>query len=169
MAQEKITINASEKTVEFLSEIAGNKTAGATICVQIVEQIVSQTKMDPHSIVDSMQFLLQIRAYSMREIKGLFTPAEWCYMADSLNGTIITPEFRCNTGGLIASVEDSNDFDNLAEKWKVDVDALIEKIKKLTGAQVDAVYSRVENFWDHTAEGNADQNSEWNLNKWSVW
>ena len=90
-------------------------------------------------------------------------------MADSLNGTIITPEFRCNTGGLIASVEDSNDFDNLAAKWKVDVGALIEKIKKLTGAQVDAIYSRIESFWNHTAEGNADQTSEWNLNKWSVW
>lgn len=168
MATKNITIRVSEETAEFLAKVYENPTGGATACVEIVEQMIRQSGSDPHTLVSSIQFLQQIRAYSLREIKGLFTPAEWCYMADSLNGTMITPEFRCNTGGLIASVEDSNDFDGLAAKWEVDVNVLIEKIKKLTGAQVDAVYTRIEMFWDHSVEGN-DQNSEWNLNKWSVW
>ena len=169
MEQERITIRVSEKTADFLSKMDKNKTSAASICVQVVEQTVKQTNMEPQFIVDSMLFLQQIRAYSLREIKGVFTPAEWCYMADSLNGTMITPEFRCNTGGLIASVEDSDDFDKLSVKWKVDVKALIEKIKKITGAQVDAIYYRIEDFWNHTAEGNADQESEWNLNNWAKW
>ena len=168
MATKNITIRVSEETAEFLAKVYENPTGGATACVEIVEQMIRQSGSDPHTLVSSIQFLQQIRAYSLREIKGLFTPAEWCYMADSLNGTMITPEFRCNTGGLIASVEASNDFDGLAAKWEVDLTFLIEKIKKLTGAQVDAVYTRVEIFWDHSVEGN-DQDSEWNLNKWSVW
>ena len=169
MAQKNITIRVSEETAEFLSKVYENTTAGATMCVEIVEQMIRQSGSDPHTLVSSIQFLQQIRAYSMREIKGVFTAPEWCYMADSLNGTMITPEFRCNTGGLIASVEDSDDFDNLSEKWNVDVKALCDKINTLTGAQVDAVYFRIETFWDHSAEGNEDQQSEWNLNKWSIW
>ena len=169
MAQKNITIRVSEETAEFLSKVYENTTAGATMCVEIVEQMIRQSGSDPHTLVSSIQFLQQIRAYSMREIKGVFTAPEWCYMADSLNGTMITPEFRCNTGGLIASVEDSDDFDNLSEKWNVDVKALCDKINTLTGAQVDAVYFRIETFWKHSAEGNADQESEWNLNNWAKW
>lgn len=147
MATKNITIRVSEETADFLSKMYDNPTAGATISVQIVEQMMKQAGATPDTLVSSMQFLQQIRAYSTRELKGKLTSDEWKYLADSLNGTMITPEFRCNQGGLIASIEDSNDFDGLGEKWEVDVPAFIEKVKILTGAQVDAIYTHVEKFW----------------------
>ena len=78
MAQKNITIRVSEETAEFLSKVYENTTAGATMCVEIVEQMIRQSGSDPHTLVSSIQFLQQIRAYSMREIKGVFTAPEWC-------------------------------------------------------------------------------------------
>ena len=152
MATKNITIRVSEETAEFLVKNYETPTAGATLCVEIVEQMILQSGSDPNSLVNSMQFLQQIRAYSTREIRGKFTVDEWKYMADALNGTMITPEFRCNQDGLIASIEDSNDFDGLGAKWNVDVIGFTEKVKQLTGAQIDAVYTNVEKFWNDTKD-----------------
>ena len=162
MATKNITIRVSEETAEFLSKVYNNTTAGATMCVEIVEQMIRQSGSDPHTLVSSMQFLQQIRAYSTREISGKFTADEWKYLADALNGTMITPEFRCHVGGLIAEIEDTNDFDGLGAKWNVDVVSFIEKVKQLTGAQVDAIYTHVEKFWN-----NPEADALRDLNKWS--
>ena len=57
-----------------------------------------------------------------------------------LNGTIITPEFRANRGGLIASIEDGNDFDDLGESGPyASMNLLISQ--HAHGAQVDTVYT----------------------------
>ncbi len=101
-----------------------------------------------------------IRRASLKEIMGVFTPPEWMFFADILNGTIITAEFRCLQSGLIAEMEDSIHFDNAAAKWKIDADKLYEKVERLTGAQIDALYYRVEPFWK-------DENRD--IEKWSRW
>lgn len=68
--------------------------------------------------------------------------------------------FRCISSALIASVKDSDVYDGLGAKWDVDVVGLCDKISKLTSAQVDAVFSRVEAFWD---------GEERDLEEWSKW
>lgn len=145
--QKKITVRVSDTTEKFLSEKFDNPSAGGCACIEIVER-TAKSGIEPFSIPDSIEFLSYIRSYSLRELRGKLTAAEWSYLADALNGTMITPEFRCNVGGLIASIEDSNDFYGLGEKWSVDVPAFVEKVKQLTGAQVDAIYSRIEEFWN---------------------
>lgn len=161
MTTKNITIRVSSDTAEFLEKVYNTPTAGATMCVQLVEQMILQSGTSPDILVNSMQFLQQIRAYSTREIRGKFTVDEWKYLADSLNGTIITPEFRCNQGGLIASIEDSNDFDGLGAKWDVDITVFIEKVKQLTGAQIEAVYTQVEKFWNNSENGDWRNMDEW--------
>jgi hypothetical protein len=116
--------------------------------------------ISPYKISESIAELQMIRKRSMSELKGVFTSDEWSYMADALNGTIITPEFRCIPGALIASVEDSDTYDGFGAKWGVDVANLCSKIDKLTSAQVDAVFSRIEAFWN-------DENRD--LDSWSKW
>lgn len=136
-------------------------TAGGTVNVIIREaEMAAKTGIKPWRIAQSIAELQMIRKRSMSELKGKFTNAEWSYMADALNGTIITPEFRCIPGALIASVEDSDRYDGLGEKWNVDVKKLIYKIEDLTAAQVDAVFARVEAFWD---------SEEKDLDKWADW
>lgn len=153
MAKTSITIRIDEEAVEFLQNNFSTPTAGAQQCVEIVRQMMSGSPTDIYSLTESINFLQYIRAYSKRELKGLFTANEWKYLADSLNGTIITPEFRCNQGGLIASIEDSNDFNNLGAKWEVNVPEFVEKVKQLTGAQIDSVYMQIEMFWKQNESG----------------
>lgn len=97
------------------------------------------------SIVDALQI---IRKYSLSEIKGVFTPGEWSFFADSLNGTITDGLFRCNKEALIYHCQDAEQLDGTARKWDVNVEQLSEKIGKLSGAQVEALYFRVESFWE---------------------
>ncbi len=125
-------------------------TAGGVMKVIISEaKRAAEAGVSPYQISESLAELQMIRRRSQAELKGLFTPAEWSYMADSLNGTMVTLEFRCSPGALIAGVEDSDIYDGLGAKWEVDVKALCGKIEKLTGAQVDAVFTRIETFWNN--------------------
>lgn len=114
----------------------------------------------PFDISESLSELQMIRRRSMAEIKGVFTQEEWSLMADSLNGTIVTVEFRCIPGALIANIEDSDIYDGLGAKWGVDVKDLCSKIEKLTAAQVDAVFTRIEEFWN-------DEDRD--LESWARW
>jgi hypothetical protein len=97
------------------------------------------------SIVDALQI---IRKYSLSEIKGVFTPGEWSFFADSLNGTITDGIFRCSKEALIYHCQDAEQLDGTASKWDVDLAQLTAKIEKLTGAQVEALYFRIEQFWE---------------------
>ncbi|MDZ4059421.1 MAG: hypothetical protein U1D64_05185 [Bacteroidales bacterium] len=92
--------------------------------------------------------LKYIRGYSKKELKGKFSREEWMFFLDSLNGSITEGMFRCNSGALIYHSQDAEEFDGTATKWNVDLPALIAKIQLLTGAQVDSLYTFVEEFWE---------------------
>lgn len=156
----KIKVNGliTEELQKYLIERFNNASAGIGQCAYIVYNASKFT--DEGEIVDNLRVLDQIRRASLKEIMGAFTPNEWMFFADILNGTMITAEFRCLQSGLIAEMEDSIHFDNAAAKWKIDADKLYEKVERLTGAQIDALYYRVEQFWK-------DENRD--LEKWSKW
>ena len=80
-------------------------------------------------------------------LKGKFTPNEWKFMADTLNGTRFRPEERFKPFILVYEFEDSQIYDRTADKWGVDIEALNAKVIALTAAETDAVISRVEKFW----------------------
>lgn len=145
-------------TWEWLTSIG---TAGGTVNAIIAEaEMAAKTGIEPFKIAESIATLQQIRRRSQGELKGIFTPAEWSYMADSLNGSLVTADFRCLPVALVAGIEDSDLYDGLGAKWDVDVKALCGKIEKLTAAQVDAVFTRVEEFWD---------SEDKDLEKWAIW
>lgn len=147
-------------TWEWLTSIG---TAGGVMKAVLGEAMrASKAGIEPWKISESITELQMIRRRSQGELKGIFTPSEWCYMADSLNGTIVTAEFRCVPSALVASIEDSDLYDGLGAKWDVDVKALCDKVSNLTAAQVDAVFARVEAFWNSDDE-------ERDLEKWSKW
>ena len=99
-------------------------------------------------IINALDALIMIRAYSLAEIRGSFSPGEWSFLADSLNGTMTDGSFRCNAGALAYHCLEANRLDTLGEKWEIDVLDLMDKIQDLTAAQVEALYFRVEQFWE---------------------
>lgn len=146
------------ETWEWLTSIG---TAGGVLKLILSEaEEASKMGVQIYKLSESLSELQMIRKKSQAELRGMFTPAEWSYMADSLNGTMVTPEFRCSAGALIANLQDSDEYNELGAKLGVDVISLCGKIEGLKGAQVDAVFSRVEAFW--VGEG-------MDLEEWSMW
>ncbi len=105
-------------------------------------------KNQNYGIIAAIEALMTIRKYSTNELKGIFTPAEWSFLVDSLNGTMTRDSFRCNVGALVHHCQDAEELDGTASKWNVDLSQLTAKIEKLTGAQVEALYFRIESFWE---------------------
>ena len=101
------------------------------------------------AIIDALEDLTMIHKQSMMETKGVFTPEEWKFLADSLNGALTTDMFRVSKDALIAHCEDSETYDKVASKYNVSIPELSKKINSLSGAQVDAVYRRVESYWEN--------------------
>lgn len=146
-------------TWEWLVSLTG--TAGGSIRAIIFEaKRADENGIPPHKISESLAELQMIRRRTLNELRGMFTPSEWLFMADSLNGTNILEEFRCTPMVLVASIEYSDEYDHLGTKWDVNITSLLEKVNKLTAAQVDAVFCRVEEFWD---------NEDRDMEKWSRW
>lgn len=101
------------------------------------------------AIIDSVQSLQSIKAISMNELKGFFTSEEWGFLADSFNGSMITESYRYNSQLLVAHCEDSALYDNLDKKWGIDMEVFKKKLLELRGANVGAVYDRIESFWSN--------------------
>jgi len=92
--------------------------------------------------IDRYQYLC---AYSMEEIRGKFTPDEWFFFLRATDKIIPEGPFRYNPESLIAYCRDAEKLNpSLATDLSVDLKVLTDKIQKLTAAQIEAIYSRVE-------------------------
>ena len=131
----KINIMARKGTTVYLPDLQAR-------------YIKENYKNQNYGIIAAIEALMAIRKYSTNELKGIFTPTEWSFLANSLNGTMTTDSFRCNVGALVHHCIDAEQLDGTARKWEVDIERLTTKIEKLTAAQVEALYFRVEQFWE---------------------
>lgn len=134
------------------------KTVSLRLPVEQVEWLMKSEESINQAVVSAIERLQMIEKYADRDIAGKFSPEEWSYLADSLNGSIVEGDFRFRSVALAANVEDSATYDGLDKKWGVDVAAFAEKIKSLSASSVEAVFRRVEAFWN---DGTRD------LEKWS--
>lgn len=82
-----------------------------------------------------------------KEIEGVFTDAEWNYLRDMLNGTLLYPSSPI-PALLVGEIEDADKLEGLGEKWEVDVNALVHKIKALSSFQSYALVKCVEEWWE---------------------
>lgn len=124
-------------------------TRNATIRIpsELADWLTADGRGINQAFISCVETLKRIRLVSTGELKGLFTPDEWKFFADSLNGTIVDDIFRCNVSALIAHCEDAEQYDNAASRLGVDINVMCAKIKELKGANIEAIYSRVESFW----------------------
>ena len=109
-------------------------------------------------IKDVIRTLQRHELLSMCELKGKFTEGEWKFLVDSLNGSLVSDEFRFSPSALIAHNQDSQVYEGTADKWDIDLNELNAKCEKLTASQTDALYRRVEKFWEHP---------ETDINEWA--
>lgn len=136
------------------------KNATIRLPEELIEWLTSDGKSINQAVVECAQNLRRVRMVSAGELRGVFTPDEWKFLADSLNGTSVSESFRCNVSALVAHVEDAAQLEGLDRRWQVDVNAFTQKIKTLHGANVEALYARVEEYW-----ANSDTKD---LNEWAT-
>lgn len=94
---------------------------------------------------------IYIRRYTLREIKGMFTREELIGMISNLNGTMQQPEFQANPAMFAAHLEDGEKFDFLSQQYGFDFETLMQKVQKLTAAQVFFLQEEIRLFWDNDA------------------
>jgi len=112
--------------------------------VSMVEYLDSENSSIQAAVINSIDALRTIRKYSLNELMGKFKPKEWLFFADILNSIIVDGLFRGSAEALVATCKDAAELNGT---YDVDIDALTQKIKTLTGAQVEALYYRVEKYW----------------------
>lgn len=78
------------------------------------------------------------------ELELSFSTAELNAIFDSCNGTIFEP-FTADPG-ICHNVQDAL-LDGLGDKWEVDGDKLVAKLRKLTPAQSWALVEKIERYW----------------------
>lgn len=86
----------------------------------------------------------------VRHVMPEFPDNEWCAIFDANNGAIVLFAGDEPTdlafSGVWANVADSQGFD---DKWRVDVDALAQKLRALPASQKIAVLEAIQTFWEH--------------------
>lgn len=127
-----------------------------TMTIRVPQELASWIEAKKGSsngaIVDALYTAMYTEKYADREIQGKLTENEWKALADSLNGSLIDGAFRFASSALVAHTEDADKYDGIGDKWGVDISRLCEKIAKLSCSQVEAIYRRVESFWDNPVD-----------------
>jgi hypothetical protein len=85
---------------------------------------------------------------SLAEIRGQLSRAEASLIADTLNGTLISPDV--GKARLVAEVSDGCTLNGLGAKWTADGPALVEKLQAMTEAQAGALVVWAGLFWDRS-------------------
>lgn len=134
------------------------KTVTLRLPAEQVEWLTKNEESINQAVINTIDRLQLIEKYADRDIMGKFTPGEWSFLADSLNGTIAEGNFRYLNAALVAQIEDSANYDGLDKAWNIDVPAFCAKIMALTSASIEAIYRRVEDFW---------ANGKYDLGEWS--
>ena len=126
-------IRITEEQEMYLLSTFKNCNAGIRICI------------DKYMRGDESNRIIQ--AVSRQELRGKFTYYEWLFFLGTLNGCKIEGTLRCSWSVLVIHCERVQEHSRAADKYMIDLDVLIKKIRSLSGAQIDAIYSFVEEFW----------------------
>lgn len=101
---------------------------------------------------------------AIRQNEDLLTRAEWCYLCDLLNGTMITSEMQ--NSWLTVGIAEGAELEGLAEKWlhnSGDLESFISKIRALDTMRFWAVIWVVRRFWERCEEIDLSKDEFWIL------
>jgi hypothetical protein len=79
------------------------------------------------------------------QIEKRFSEPEWNLLRDSLNGVYKQPASQI--ARLWHGIEDSIELDGLADKWEVNGEALLAKLRGLSFVEEVAAVESVERWW----------------------
>lgn len=112
------------------------------------ERIQEYGKAISSTIEGMTEGFLAIRNHTLLELKGIFTREEMIALTASLNGTLLEENFKPNKSMAIAHLEDFEQFENGVSGQGANFEKLIEKVNKLTAAQIYFLQEEILRFWN---------------------
>lgn len=163
MAQETktVSIRLTQDIIDWLSNYGESVTKQITNVVEEHKSVIELLKdhIDTNSMLEyNLRDLLNRnavrRSIAMNELRGVFTPHEWQWMAASMNGVIITDEFRFRKDAFIWHCEDYCKLNKAeASQWEdVTPEGIAKKVEPLSGVHIEAIYDRISEFWNKNTE-----------------
>lgn len=127
-----------------------NNSKQKRIIESLLEQVQKRYDSDQAGTNRLLAYVFELERKLSYELKGLFTKSELSLIADAENGTMITPQYWGNKRMLLIQLEDANQFDNISEKWDVDFDNLIGKIKNIPDSLLLFLHEEIYRFWNES-------------------
>lgn len=124
---------------------------------EMVEYLTRNNESINQAVISEINTLKRIRLVALGELKGLFTVDEWVFMINTFNSTLTDEMFCTNKGAFIACCEDAEKYEGGATILNMDLSAFINKINSLKGANIEAIYSRIKDYWSHSNEIDLNQ------------
>ena len=124
---------------------------------EMVEYLTRNNESINQAVISEINTLKRIRLVALGELKGLFTVDEWVFMINTFNSTLTDEMFCANKGAFIACCEDAEKYEGGATILNMDLSAFINKINSLKGANIEAIYSRIKDYWSHSNEIDINQ------------
>ena len=132
--------------------------ATKNVTLRLPEEMVEYLTRNNDSINQAViNAIKRIRTVAMGELKGLFTVDEWVFIINTFNSTLTDEMFCANKGAFIACCEDAEKYEGGATILNIDLSAFINKINSLKGANIEAIYSRIKDYWSHSNEIDLNQ------------
>lgn len=113
---------------------------------QLQKQLQNRTREGELSHLTAKESIERYFALLDRErrvLAGMFTVAELSLMIDSCNGTMFEPH---TMHGLSLEITDAVE-DGAAEKWDIDGDSLVQRVKSLSPGATWALIDGIERWW----------------------
>lgn len=125
--------------------------------IQIPEDIMRRLQAHKDNSVTSQlltayRILEKIRFYSTQELRSKFSSDEWKLLADALRANTFTMEAHYTPQEIVTSLEEQDLYHAIGNDYGVNVETLCNKISKLSAGQLDALYTRLQTFWDVSDE-----------------
>jgi|GEM_PF-4795816 len=136
--------------MDFLEnkELFKSTSEGVLKSITCCSQLLGYSDLEGYEIKQMLDNLEYVRLLSLKEIADKFSENEWNFFADCLNGNLVTGLWRYNVAAFALHCKESIELENLALKWNFDTNILLEKIGTLTVAQIDALYTHIEEYWN---------------------
>lgn len=108
---------------------------------------LKQYKEITPAVQNAAQVFLQLKRYTMLELKGMFIREEILALVDCLNATMRQDEYM-RRSVLIANMEDSETLDDISGRWEFNPIHFHQKLDNLTEAQAYFLMDRIYVFWE---------------------
>jgi hypothetical protein len=127
MSEITITLRTNENYARAFAKYDGTKSAGAT---------------------RAAEGFINIRRYSLNELKGIFTTEEFIAITSSQNYMTLVPEYQANKAVLIAHLRDQERLQEGISDYGANLEDIERKINLMTAAQVFFLQDEIAIFWD---------------------